>query len=170
MAIGIGRQSAPAGEPGPDSRRTVERRVYIRASPRVVWAALHEPPAFAHLFPELNLGPAGPSWPAGGAERFGEAHLGLLRVPVRVESLEARPNRAFRLAVVGEGFWFDWDWRLEPLAGGTRVVHSCVSSSPDRLAGFLARLGRSSFETFAETHLRALKERAEALATADPAA
>ena len=91
-------------------------------------------------------------------------------VPVRVESLEARPNRAFRLAVVGEGFWFDWDWRLEPLAGGSRVVHSGIFASPDRLAGFLARLGRSSFETFAEDHLRALKVRAEALAAADPAA
>jgi hypothetical protein len=170
MAIGIGRQSGAAGEPRPESRRTVERRVYVRASPRFVWAALHEPQAFSQLFPELSLGPAGPSWPAGGAERYGEAHLGLLRVPVRVESLEARPNRAFRIAVVGEGFWFDWDWHLEPLAGGSRVVHSGVYSSPDRIAGFLARLGRSSFETFAEDHLRALKERAEALAAADPAA
>jgi hypothetical protein len=168
MAIGIGRQSGE--ERRSESRRTVERRVYVRASPRFVWAALHEPTAFSGLFPELNLGPAGPSWPAGGAERFGEAHLGLLRVPVRVESLEARPNRAFRLAVVADEFWFDWAWCLEPLAGGSRVVHSGVFASPDRLAGFLARLGRSSFETFAETHLRALKERAEALATADPAA
>ena len=168
MAIGIGRQSGE--ERRSESRRTVERRVYVRASPRIVWAALHEPSALPDLFPELNLGPAGPSWPAGGAERFGDAHLGLLRVPVRVESLEARPNRAFRLAIVAEECWFDWTWRLEPLAGGSRVVHSGVFASPDRLAGFLARLGRSSFETFAETHLRALKERAEALATADPAA
>jgi uncharacterized protein YndB with AHSA1/START domain len=168
MAIGIGRQSGE--ERRSESRRTVERRVYIRASPQIVWAALHEPGAFSELFPELNLGLAGPSWPAGGAERFGEAHLGLLRVPVRVESLEARPSRRFRLAVVAEEFWFDWTWRLEPLAGGSRVVHSGTFASPDRLAGFLARLGRSSFETFAEAHLRALKERAEALATADPAA
>ena len=168
MAIGIGRQSGE--ERRSESRRTVERRVYIRASPQIVWAALHDTGAFSDLFPELNLGLAGPSWPAGGAERFGEAHLGLLRVPVRVESLEARPSRTFRLAVVAEEFWFDWAWRLEPLAGGSRVVHSGTFASPDRLAGFLARLGRSSFETFAETHLRALKERAEALATADPAA
>ena len=168
MAIGIGRQSGEGRESA--TRRTVERRVYVRASPRIVWAALHEPPALGELFRELSLGPAGPSWPAGGAERFGEAHLGLLRVPIRVESLEARPYRAFRIAVVGEGFWFDWSWRFEPLAGGSRVVHSGIFASPDRLAGFLARLGRSSFETFAEEHLRALKARAEALATADPAA
>jgi polyketide cyclase/dehydrase/lipid transport protein len=135
-----------------------------------VWAALHEPMAFAKIYSELNLGPAGPSWPAGGAERSGEAHLGLLRVPVRVESLEARPSTAFSMAVVGEGFWFDWTWRFEALAGGSRVVHSGVFASPDRLAGFLARLGRSSFETFAEDHLRALKQQAEALAASDPAA
>ena len=170
MAIGIGRQSGTTGEPRPESRRTVERRVYVRASPRFVWAALHEPQAFSHLFPELSLGPAGPSWPAGGAERFGEAHLGLLRVPVRVESLEARPYTAFRVAVVGDGFWFDWSWRLEPLAGGSRVVHSGAFSSPDRLAGFLARLGRSSFETFAEDHLRALKRHAETLSLVGPTA
>jgi hypothetical protein len=168
MAIGIGRQSSE--ERRSESRRTVERRVYIRAAPRIAWAALHDPAAFPEIFPELNVGPAGPSWPAGGAERFGEAHLGLLRVPVRVESLEARPSRTFRLAVVAEEFWFDWSWQLEPLAGGSRVVHAGVFASPDRLAGFLARIGRSSFETFAESHLRSLKERAEALATADPAA
>jgi polyketide cyclase/dehydrase/lipid transport protein len=136
----------------------------------MVWAALHEPTSLPALFPELSLGPAGPSWPAGGADRSGEAHLGLLRVPVRVESLEARPNTTFRIAVVSEGFWVDWSWRLEPIAGGTRVVHAGVFASPDRLAGLLARLGRSSFETFAETHLRALKALAEALASADPAA
>src|SRR5258708_4166822 len=102
MAIGIGRQSG-AGEPRPESRRTVDGGVYVGVSRGWGGAALREPQAFSHLFPELSLGPAGPSWPAGGAERYGEAHLGLLRVPVRVESLEARPNRAFRLAVVGEG-------------------------------------------------------------------
>jgi uncharacterized protein YndB with AHSA1/START domain len=167
MAIGIERQSGE--ERRSASHRTVERRVYVRASPRTVWAALHEPTALADLFPELSIGPAGLSWPAGGAERRGEAHLGLLRVPVRIESIEARPYRIFRLAVVGEAFWFDWAWRFEPRAGGTRIVHSGVFASPDRLAGLLARIGRSSFETFAETHLRALKERAEALASADPA-
>jgi hypothetical protein len=168
MAIGVGRHSGTEQRSVP--RRTVERRVYVRAVPRQVWAALHDQTALAELFPELNLGPAGPSWPAGGAERYGEAHLGLLRVPVRVESLEARPYKAFRLAVVGDGFWFDWSWRLEPLAGGSRVVHSGVFSSPDRLAGFLARLGRSSFETFAEEHLRALKRHAEALSLVGPTA
>jgi hypothetical protein len=162
MAIGIGRQSGDARRAEP--RRTVERRVYVRAQPRVVWAALHEPTGLASLFPELTLGPASPSWPAGGAERRGEAHLGLLRVPVHVESLEARPYRAFCLAVVGEGFWFEWSWQLEPLAGGSRVVHAGVFSSPDRLAGFLARLGRTSFESFAEEHLWALKQAAETLA------
>ena len=170
MAIGIGRQSGQESDRRPDAPRTVERRVYVRASPRMVWAALHEPMALDALLPELTLGPAPTSWPAGGAERTGEVHLGLLRVPVRVESLEARPYQAFRLAVVGDGFWFDWEWRLEPRAGGTRMVHTGTFAWPDLQAWFLAWLGRSSFETFAETHLRVLKERAEILASADPAA
>jgi hypothetical protein len=160
MAIGIGRQSGEEGRS--ESRRTVERRVYVRASPRFVWAALHEPTAFSGLFPELNLGPAGPSWPAGGAERFGEAHLGLLRVPVRVESLEARPDARFRLRVTASGFDSQWSWRLEPVAGGTRVIHAATFEPFDRWTGILVRLGRASLASRVEAHLRVLKERAEA--------
>ena len=41
--------------------RLVERRVFIQASPRTVWASLHDPAASAALFPELRLGPAAPA-------------------------------------------------------------------------------------------------------------
>ena len=34
----------------------VERRVFVQASPRVVWATLHDPSSSAVLFPELRFG------------------------------------------------------------------------------------------------------------------
>ena len=70
--------------------RVVERRVFVQAPPRVVWAALHDPSASASLFPELRLGPAVPSWPAAAATRSARTRLGLLRESARVESLEAQ--------------------------------------------------------------------------------
>jgi hypothetical protein len=61
---------------------------------------------------------------------------------------------------------------MEPLAGGTRVIHDGSFQTTDRWAGVLVRLGRESIDAIAEAHLRALKERAEASAgeAAGPAA
>jgi hypothetical protein len=153
-------------------RRQVERRVYIKASPREVWATLHDSEFAAALFEELALGPADPSWPAAGSARSGEAHLGLLRTAVRVESLEARPQSRFRVAVVARSFVIDWGWQMEPRAGGTRVIHNGTFQTTDRLAGVLVRLGRDSIGGLAEAHLRALKEKAEGISgeAAGPAA
>ena len=142
-------------------RRQVERRVYIKASPREVWATLHDPEFLGALFAELALGPADPSWPAAGSARAGEAHLGLLRTAVRVESLEARPQARFRIAVVARSFAIEWGWQMEPRAGGTRVIHDGTFETTDRWAGVLVRLGRDSIGGLAEAHLRALKEKAE---------
>ena len=142
-------------------RRDVERRVYIRASPRRVWATLHDPDLVHVLFGELTVGPADPSWPAAGSSRTGEAHLGLLRTAVRIESVEARPLTAFGIVVAASSFGIEWRWRMEPLAGGTRVSHHCSFETTDRWAGVLVRLGRESIGAIAEAHLRALKERAE---------
>ena len=150
----------------------VERRVYVRASPRRVWATLHDPKQIDALFPELTIGPADPSWPAAGSARAGEAHLGLLRTAVRIESLEARPLTAFRIVVVAASFAIELAWRMEPLAGGTRVIHEGTFETTDRWAGVLVRLGRESIGAITEAHLRALKERAETAAgeAAGPAA
>jgi hypothetical protein len=141
--------------------RLVERRVFMQASPRTVWASLHDPAASAVLFPELRLGPAAPSWPAASTTRSARARLGLLREDAHVESLEARPESVFRLRVTGSGFESEWAWRLEPVAGGTRVVHSATFEPVDRWTVILVRLGRHSLEARVEAHLRALKERAE---------
>lgn len=141
--------------------RLVERRVFVQASPRVVWATLHDPVATQALFPELRLGPAGPSWPAAATTRTARARVGLLRESAQVESLEARPESVFRLRASATGFDSEWSWRLEPVAGGTRVIHAATFEPNDRWAGMLVRLGRRTLEARVEAHLRALKERAE---------
>jgi carbon monoxide dehydrogenase subunit G len=143
------------------SERRVERRVFVQASPRQVWATLHDPTATASLFPEVTLEPAGPTWPAAATTRKGRARVGLLRETARVESLEARPDAIFRMRVTASGFDSEWSWRLEPLAGGTRVVHAATFEPIDRWAGILVRLGRRSLAVRVEAHLRALKERSE---------
>jgi hypothetical protein len=87
--------------------------------------------------------------------------MGLLRDRARVESLEARPDARFRLRVTASGFDSEWSWRLEPVAGGTRVIHAATFEPFDRWTGILVRLGRASLASRVEAHLHALKERAE---------
>jgi carbon monoxide dehydrogenase subunit G len=143
------------------TERLVERRVFVQASPRQVWATLHDPAAMAAFFPEVRFGPAGPSWPAAATTRSASARVGLLRESARVESLEARPDSVFRLRVSASGFESEWAWRLEPVAGGTRVIHAASFEPNDRWADLLVRLGRRPLAARVEAHLRALKERAE---------
>ena len=150
--------SVPSGR-APAQR--VERRSFIQAPPRLVWCALHDPGNTSRLFPELRLGPAEPAWPAAATVRYGRAHLGLLRTEATAESLEARPQSRFRLRVSGPAFDSEWSWHLEPLAGGTRVVHVATFESTDRVAGLLLRLGRESLGERVDAHLRALKSCAE---------
>ena len=139
----------------------VERRVFVHASPRIVWATLHDPALTGSLFPEVRLGPAAPAWPAAATTRTAQARIGLLRESAFVESLEARPESRFRLRVTGSGFDSEWSWVLEPVAGGTRVIHAATFEPFDRWTGILVRLGRASLASRVEAHLRALKEHAE---------
>jgi Polyketide cyclase / dehydrase and lipid transport len=164
MAVGI-RSTRPGGRPPRGAAETseVERRVFVHASPRTVWATLHDPAATTALFPELHLGPVAPIWPAAATTRSARARLGLLRDLARVESLEARPYARFRLRVTASGFDSEWRWALEPVAGGTRVIHAATFEPFDRWTGILVRLGRASLATRVEAHLRTLKERAEAV-------
>ena len=162
MAVGT-RGRAPDGRPGPSEPGRVERRVFVNASPRVVWSALHDPANAAVLFPQLRLDPPTPDWPAAAATRRARTRLGLLRDTAHVESLEARPQSSFRLRVTGAGFSGELRWWLEPVAGGTRVVHAATFEPHDRWAGILVRLGRESLAGRVETHLHVLKERSEAI-------
>ena len=148
-----------------DHRRAdgvVERRVFVQATPRVVWTTLHDPATLGTVFPEFEFGPAVPSWPAASTTRTGRARIGLLREAARAESLEARPAAVFQMRLTGSGFHSEWSWRLEPLAGGTRVLHSGMLEPLDRWASILVALGRATLEARVEAHLRALKDAAEA--------
>ncbi len=149
-----------------DHRRAdgvVERRVFVQASPQIVWTTLHDPALTPAIYPEIRFGPAAPSWPAAATVRSARTRLGLLRETARIESLEARPASRFRARMTGTGFECEWSWRLEPVSGGTRVIHAASFEPFDRWTGFLVRLGRSSsLGGRVETHLRVLKERAEA--------
>lgn len=145
--------------------RDVQRRVFVRASPRAVWATLHDAGAATAIHPDLRLGPAEPTWPAASTTRSAEIRIGLLRDRARVESLEVRPDALFRFRIIGQGFMSEWSWRLEPVAGGTRVVHSATFDAVDRWTEVLVRLGRSSLSARVEHHLRGLKEQAERAAT-----
>ena len=140
----------------------VERRTYVKAEPRIVWATLHDPAAQDVLYPELRFGPAAPSWPAAGATRSARLRLGLLGASVRVESLEARPESRFRTVLVGDGIRLERAWVLEPGAGGgTKVMASADLTTTGRWLGGLIRLGGGSVATIVETNLRILKEMAE---------
>jgi carbon monoxide dehydrogenase subunit G len=148
-----------------DHRRAeglIERRVFIQAPPRVVWATLHDPVASAAIHPEIRLGPAAPSWPAAATTRPARTRLGLLRETARVESLEARPESRFRLKITGSGFDSEWSWQLESVAGGTRVIHAATFEPYDRWTTILVRFSRATPASRVETHLRVLKERSEA--------
>jgi carbon monoxide dehydrogenase subunit G len=149
-------------------RQSAERRVYVKAEPRTVWAVLHDPLNAEAFLPELSAGPSSTAatWPAAAATRAGRARLGLLREPALAESLEARPDTRFRYRLAGDGFVSEWTWALEPLAGGTRVVHTATLELTDRVTGLLVRLGGESLGSRVERHLRALKERAELAETA----
>lgn len=150
-----------------DHRRAdgiVERRVFVQASPRVVWATLHDPATLDRIMPEVTFEGAEPSWPAAATTRTGRARLGLLRERARAESLEARPDAVFRMRLTGTGFHSEWSWRLEAVAGGTRVLHTGLLEPSDRWASVLVRLGGATLEQRVEAHLRAVKELAEASA------
>jgi len=88
--------------------------------------------------------------------------MGMLREPVTVESLEARPAKRFRYRVTGASIVTDWDWRLEAHAGGTRVIHAAAGGVGDRWAGLLAGLAGDPLARAVEAHLRGLKTAAEA--------
>jgi carbon monoxide dehydrogenase subunit G len=162
VAVAVGTNRPTRGRPGRHEPGAVERRIFVNASPRVVWAALHDPANAAALFPQLRLDPPTPDWPAAAATRRAQTRLGLLRDAARVESLEARPQSSFALRVIGDGFSGEFRWWFEPVAGGTRVVHLATFEPHDRWAGLLVKLGRESLAGRVESHLLALKERAEA--------
>ena len=125
--------------------RQVERRVFIQAPPRVRSGRRSTTrPALSALLPELHLGPAEPAWPAAATTRSRPRPAR----PAARDRAGREPRGAARVDLPGarvsaSGFESEWMWRLEPVAGGTRVIHAATFETNDRWARILVRLGRS---------------------------
>ena len=139
----------------------LERRLFVDAPPSAVWLALHDPAPGAAVDIILALDPAGPDWPAAGARRTGRLRLGPLPLSTRLESLEARPGRLFRVGIVGSSIVGERRWELAPAAGGTRVACAMHLEGTSRIGRAILRLERGALGPRLEAELAALKRAAE---------
>lgn len=140
----------------------VERRLFVDASPAAVWFALHDPARASATDLLLALDPAGPDWPAAGARRHGRLRLGPWPLAAELESLEARPQRRFRVGIAGQAISGERRWEMAPAAGGTRVACALHLEGRSRLGRALLRLERRALGPRLEAELAALKKLAEA--------
>jgi hypothetical protein len=141
----------------------VERRLFIDAPPAAVWLALHDPARPPGTDILLALDPAGPDWPAAGARRTAHLRLGPIPLGARLESLEARPGRRFRVGIMGAAIVGERRWELAPAAGGTRVACAVHLRGRSRIGRALLRLERGALGPRLEAELAALKREAEAV-------
>jgi hypothetical protein len=153
MAVGNATPRLPAD--------AVERRLFVDASPAAVWLALHDPARVACSEVILALDPAGPDWPAAGARRTGRLRLGPVPLAAWFESLEARPQRRFRVGIVGRAIVGERRWELAPAAGGTRVACAVHLEGRSRIGRAVLRLERRALGPRLEAELAALKRNAE---------
>jgi hypothetical protein len=153
MAAGPTVARLPAG--------AVERRLFVDASPAAVWLALHDAARGPGADILLALDPAGPDWPAAGARRTGRLRLGPVPLGAEVESLEARPQRRFRVGITGSAIVGERRWELAPAAGGTRVACSVHLEGRSRIGRAILRLERRALGPRLEAELAALKSFAE---------
>jgi len=129
----------------------------VDAAPEAIWRMLVDPERCAQLLPEAGLGePWSAAWPAAGSQRGAQQRMGLLRERGRATSVEARPGTTFWLRVESPSLQTDWTWRLEPMAGGTRVIHVAALSARGRIAALLVRLGGRDLGTIVERNLSML--------------
>jgi len=145
-------------------RDAVERRLYVNAPPGAVWLALHDPARASTTDALLAPEPAGPDWPAAGARRGAHLRLGPLPIGAELESLEARPERCFRVGIFGPTIVGERRWELAPAAGGTRVACAVHLEGRSRLGRVLMRLERRAIGPRVEAELAAVKRIAEAAA------
>jgi hypothetical protein len=140
----------------------IERRLFVDAPPAAVWLALHDPVRAADSDAILVLDPAGPDWPAAGARRTARLRLGPLPIGAEVESLEARPERRFRIGILGPAIVGERRWELAPAAGGTRVACAIHLEGRTRIGRAVLRLERRALGPRLEAELATLKRVAEA--------
>jgi Polyketide cyclase / dehydrase and lipid transport len=139
----------------------VERRLFVDAPPASVWLALHDPGRVSDQDAILALDPAGPDWPAAGARRSAHLRLGPLPIGAQVESLEARPERRFRVGILGSTIVGERRWEVAPAAGGTRVACAVHLEGRSRIGRAVLRLERRAIGPRLEAELAALKRIAE---------
>jgi carbon monoxide dehydrogenase subunit G len=139
----------------------VERRLFVDAPPAAVWLALHDPARASAIDVLLALDPAGPDWPAAGARRRGRLRLGPVPLGAEVESLEARPERRFRVGIAGSAIAGERRWELAPAAGGTRVRCAVHLEGRSRIGRAVLRLERRGIGPRLEVELATLKRLAE---------
>jgi len=144
----------------------VERRLFVDAPPAAVWLAIHDPARISATDLLLALDPAGPDWPAAGARRHARLRLGPVALGAELESLEARPQRRFRVGIVGSAIIGERRWELAPAAGGTRVACAVHLEGRSRYGRALLRLERRALGPRLEAELAALKLAAEATSRA----
>ena len=99
---------------------------------------------------------------AAGARRAARLRLGPLPLGAQLESLEARPERLFRVGIAGSAIVGERRWELAPAAGGTRVACAVHLEGRSRLGRALLRLERRSIGPRLEAELATLKRIAEA--------
>lgn len=145
-------------------RDAVERRLFVDAPPAAVWLALHDSARAVATDAILTSEPAGLDWPAVGARRRARLRLGPVPFGAELESLEARPERCFRVAIGGPTIAGERRWELAPAAGGTRVACALRLEGRSRLGRALLRLERGAIGPRLEAELAALKRLAEATA------
>lgn len=144
----------------------VERRLFVDAPPAAVWLAIHDSARISSDDLLLALDPAGPDWPAAGARRHARLRLGPVPLGVELESLEARPQRRYRVGIVGSAAAGEQRWELAPAAGGTRVACAIHLEGRSRYGRALLRIERRALGPRLESELAALKRVAEATSRA----
>ena len=144
----------------------VERRLFVDASPAAVWLALHDPARISAATSSSRSTRRGPTGrrPARGAT----AGCAWVRFPMsaELESLEARPQRRFRVGIVGSAIVGERRWELAPAAGGTRVACAVHLEGRSRSGAPCLRLERRALGPRLEAELAALKRVAEATSRA----
>jgi len=108
----------------------------------------------------LALDPAGPDWPAAGARRTGHLRLGPVPLGAELESLEARPERRFRVGIGGPAIVGERRWELAPAGRRTAWPAPCISRVDLGSAG-PSRLERRAIGPRLEAEMAALKRLAE---------
>jgi hypothetical protein len=83
-----------------------------------------------------------------------------------LESLEARPQRRFRVGITGTAIVGERRWELAPAAGGTRVASAVHLEGRSRFGRAVLRLERRALGPRLEAELAALKRVAETSARA----